>query len=443
MVALRLGLLCQAAALAQAQRTSVFVAVHKVAEWEIKEVATLSVASNLPGLPGASLVGTTFGPFGKDCAFAVGPLTAGQYAKVAVLSDEFSWPNEAYQLSEETKAKANLSGALVVVADGFLFPLKQTGGIHLLKVGQGLQTTKTTISTDKHAWFYHHSEWMDVDMDGVFDVVAARATKPFLVGHTDAEFVWIKNHGNGTWGETQVMMKGPGVGFKVVDMDADGRSEIVATEFFLHQQLSIFHCPEGTWAECATKRTVVETVIDSDDGPFFQASWVDLNGDGKKDILATAQQFTKDEQVIPGKVLAFEQPSSLIPGCPMKWTRHVLADGYLPQPRQPQGSGAPGVATAFVMDTSKGGKPHLVLTGDDGGVVDLLAPLSEEPDDWAYSKQTLYTSEGTTEQGVRTIGTVLTADIDGSGRPELFIASYAENKLLMYTFDACTSAIVV
>merc|ERR1712110_1294296 len=96
------------------------------------------------------------------------------------------------------------------------------------------------------------------------------------------------------------------------------------------------------------------------------------------------------------------------------------------------GSGSPGAPSAFQL---RAGKPSIVLSGDDHGVVDLLVANSEDPADWSYSKHTLYKSQSTTSQGLSTIGTVLVADVDGSGVPELFIPSYAENKLLMYSFD--------
>lgn len=403
-----------------------------MAEWDVKNVATVNIAVDLPGMPGESLVGTTFAPFGKDAVYAIGPLSAGQNAKLTTLSDQFSWPNEAYQVSADVKAKANVSGTVIVVADGFLFPLKQTGGIHLLQVGQGLDDVRvTTISEVKHAWFYHHSEWMDVDMDGTLDVVAARSIKPILRGHTDSELVWFKNNGDGTWGKTQVITKGPGVGFSVVDVNGDGKMEIIATEFFLHQQLAIYSCAEASWAECAG-RSVVETIIDVG-APFFQCSWVDLNGDGKMDILATAQQHTVDSKVVKGKVLAFEQPSAWSAGNG-NWTRRVLADGYLPQPKQPTGSGAPGTAVAFHMTANTKEKPHIVLSGDDGGSVDLLTAASQSPADWTYTKQTLYTSHKATQQGVNTIGTVMVAPAKVGQSPRLFVPSYAESKLIMYTF---------
>jgi len=415
------------------------IAVTKIAEWTVDEVATVHIADHLPG-QGKSIVGTTFGPFGSDNVFAVGPLSAGSDAQVTVLSSDFQWPNEAKEVSEDVKAKAGLDGNFIQVADGFLFPGKRTGGIHLVKVTDGLAIETTKLTEDKDAWFYHHSDWADMDTDGILDLVAARATSPFVFGSADSELVWVRNNGDGTFGSTQVITKGPGVAFRLIDIDGDGSLEVVATEFFKNQQLALYTCPEASWAECATKQNTVEVVISSGEGPFFDLEWVDLNGDGKKDILCTAQQYTEgsyfNKETIPGRALAFEQPSDWSAGSSAAWTRHLLSDGYLPQPQIPQGAGAPGAPSSFIMDTAVGGKPHIVFSSDDGGSVDILEPASQAPEDWTYHRHTIYTSQATTSQGVSTIGTALAADVDGDGRAEIIIPSYAENKLVMFSFDS-------
>jgi len=406
-------------------------------EWDVPNAATVSVANDLAGIPGASLVGTSFSPFGADGIFAVSslnPLNA-EGTTVANLSTDFSWPNQVYQLTEDMKASAGLDGEHLLVADGFIFPGKDTGGIHLLKVREDLTTEKQTITQDKKGWFFHHAEWFDVDEDGLMDVVSARSNFPLVANATkDSELVWIRSLGQGQWGNTEVITKGPGVGFIIVDVNGDGKSEIISTEFYRNQRIAVYSCPLPTWAQCAVVQgSIKESVVDTGDGPFFQDSWVDLNGDGRKDLLATAQQDTVDGEVVPGKVLAFECPEGWVPGSTAKWTRHVLADGYLPQPTQAFGSGAPGVPSAFVMDAAVGGKPHVVFSADDGGVVDLLTPSSQDPSDWGYSKETLYKTEAQTGQGVSTIGSVTVADIDGDGRPEIFVPAYVDNMVLMYS----------
>lgn len=86
-------------------------------------------------------------------------------------------------------------------------------------------------------------------------------------------------------------------------------------------------------------------------------------------------------------------------------------------------------------------KPYVILTGDDMGVVDLLSPMSDKPGDWTYEKTTLYSSSKATSQGVNTIGSVLVADVDGFSK--LFVASYAESKLLMFSVEPSGPEITV
>mmetsp|Transcript_10400 Transcript_10400/g.22797 ORF Transcript_10400/g.22797 Transcript_10400/m.22797 type:complete len:461 (+) Transcript_10400:40-1422(+) len=406
-------------------------ALRKVAEWHIPEVATLNLVHDLPGMAGMGVVGTTFGPFGKDNIFA---LPFGANATEVVMSTQFQWPNDCVQLTHDQATKAKMGEANMLVSWGFLFPGKRTGGVSLVDVSAGVDKPNITeLTQPKDAYFYHHAEMVDMDGDGVADLVAARASKPIIFGSTDAEMVWVKNNGDGTFGDTKVVAKGPGVAFRAVDLDGDGKVEFVASEFFVNQQLAAYTCSEASWSVCAEKQSAKRIVLDNNDGPYFDLNFVDLNGDGKKDILATAQQFQDaDKKTVDGKVLAFEMPAKWDE---QPWVKHVLADGYLPQPKQPSGSGSPGTAVAFSMDTNKEGKLHIVLSGDDGGMVDVLSPVSEAMNDWKYTKETVYTSTGTTQQGVRTVGRVLVADMDQTGKPELYIPSYAENKLLLFSFD--------
>jgi len=417
----------------QLRLTSIVIgasALRKVAEWHIPEVATLNLVHDLPGMAGKGVVGTTFGPFGKDNVFA---LPFGANATEVVLSSDFEWPNDAVQLTSGQASEAQISEKHLLVSYGFFFPGKRTGGVSLVDVSAGIDKASITeLTEEKDTYFYHHSELVDMDGDGVADLVAARASKP-IFGSNDAELVWVKNNGDGTFGDTKVVAKGPDVAFRPVDLDGDGMVEFVSTEFFVNQELAAYTCSEATWSACAEKQSVKRIVLDSNDGPYFDLDFVDLNGDGKMDILATAQQFQDaDKKTVDGKVLAFEMPAKWDKE---PWVKHVLADGYLPQPKQPMGSGAPGTAVAFSPDANNQGKPTIVLSGDDGGVVDILTPASETTNDWKYTKKTIYTSTGTTQQGVRTVGRVLVADMDESGKPELYIPSYAENKLLLFSFD--------
>lgn len=403
--------------------------LRRVAAWKLPHVATLTGARDLPGASGPVVLGTTFGPFGTDNIFALTSLPKRQAAQMVTISNEFKWPNELAAVPTEV----GLEGSHLAVADGFLFPGKRSGGVHLLNVSQGLEhPVATQLTETKDYWFYHHTEWFDVDGDGLRDLLAARATKPFIFGGPDAELVWVKNLGAGRWGTTEVLIHGPGVSFHVTRFGDGTLPEIVATEFFKDHTLAIYSCSQATWAACGQSGKYKKSILDDQEGPFFASQIVDLNGDGKPEILATSQQA----KTVDGRVLAYELKEGGDGRDSASWTRHVLADGFRPRPKEPSGSGSPGSAQAFISDAAVGGKPHIIFSGDDGGFVDILVPTSQSASDWIYEKRSVYQTDKKTQQGVCTIGTVYAADIDGTGKPEVFVASYAEDQLLMFTFDA-------
>merc|ERR1711879_917832 len=86
-----------------------------------------------------------------------------------------------------------------------------------------------------------------------------------------------------------------------------------------------------------------QTTIDDSEGKMFGVVWVDLNGDGVEDVLATSQGTQGS-----GKVLAYEAPSNWQNGS--AWKKHVLADGYKPLKPLMPGTGSPGAAIPFSVE---------------------------------------------------------------------------------------------
>ena len=105
-----------------------------------------------------------------------------------------------------------------------------------------------------------------------------------------------------------------------------------------------------------------------------------------------------------GKVLAYEVPSEWATDA---WTKHELADGYAPLHRFLPGQGSPGAARAFPVSNQS---PHIIVTADDGGYVDMLVPTGAA---FEYEKVTVIESTGT-------IGSPATGDVDGDGIAEVF-----------------------
>jgi len=378
---------------------------------DVKHAAVASLSDSLFGSK-TSLVLTTFAPTGDDNVFLVRDMCSSLDTSVSdlqleTLDNKASWPNQGDALPNGTFGP----NPTIISCGGFFVPpgFKSTGSVNLLEVHEpNTPASKTKISTDKKSNFYHHAAVLDVDGDGAKDILAARAYKPLLFGSAQGELVMIKRNNASSWTET-VLAEGPDVAFMVADFDGDGSSQVVSAQFFTAQQLSVWWCEGSKYLNCAG--SMKSTVIDNTGVPYFNVQWVDLNGDGKKEILAT----TNDGKG-KGAVYAFEQPKGT--GAwkdGSKWKKHTLATGYKPKSSLLPGQGSPGTAVAF---ETKSGGVEILVSADDGGFIDLLKPTSEP---FVYEKFHVYNSTGT-------IGTLAIADCP-NGKKVIAAPLFAESKL--------------
>ena len=82
-------------------------------------------------------------------------------------------------------------------------------------------------------YFYHQVEFMDVDGDGLLDIITCRATVSNGRGHGHLTYLVPKNRNNptGPWIE-KILSTHCDTLFSIVDMDLDGVPEIVAVEYW-------------------------------------------------------------------------------------------------------------------------------------------------------------------------------------------------------------------
>ena len=408
----------------------------RVNEVALDHVAVATLDYNFPGGEPA-LILTTFFPFGKDGVYCVPNVTSAfegkqSSLKISTIDDTMKWPNQANSVAQGTIVSAPNASFLLTASGFFVSPGKATGSISLLDISKFPYSTKTTVSVPEKNYFYHHAVFHDVNGDGRKDILAARAYKsslnPFAKSKTN--LVWLeqpegdfKNNGN-PWVERQITGDdGPGVGFTLCDLDNDNQMEVVASQFFAKQQLSLWWCdsPEGHWSDCTNGTNVGSAVIDAAEGaPFFNVEWVDLNNDGKKDLLATTNTANGK-----GAVFAYEQPADFkIKDA--KWTVHRLADGYKPTKAFLPGRGAPGTAKSFFVNKKTDKLPSILVSGDDAGYYDLLVPRGDSP--FQYEKIRMANSTGT-------VGTPAVSDLDGDGFAEVVLPLFAENKIAFYKFE--------
>jgi hypothetical protein len=137
---------------------------------------------------------------------------------------------------------------------------------------------------------------------------------------------------------------------------------------------------------------------DCSQGKPFGIEIVDLNADGRVDILCTNHQPDGSRAFpseIPGRVFALEQPTS---GAIFvdDWTTHVLLDGIRPNLSLANAQSsrlAPGAASAIFpfsgeRKQKKLQRPWIVVGGDEASKVWLLSPVTEQ--DWTYNAQVIF-----------------------------------------------------
>lgn len=281
---------------------------------------------------------------------------------------------------------------------------------------------------DNSPRFYHRVLFLDMDNDGLEDIVTVRSGFRIVPSPYPpfSELVYFKNPGAAIdpqtpWDEVVLYggpaaeFLGPDIHLDAFDFEGDGVPEIVTTHFFSaspatpgqpppqNGKITLYGAPlGGTWADVDATSFALPRVKDlsDDQGYPFDVQVVDLNRDGKADILASNHQpdgcspMTSSE--IPGRVYALEQPESgdLFAD---EWTLRILLDDVRPNPSLPPiqapGRLAPGRAQAFhpVRYSESFTKPWIVVGGDEASKVWVLQPSDLfDSGNWDYDAAVVF-----------------------------------------------------
>ena len=334
-------------------------------------------------------------------------------ASARLLSSAFKWPNIISIAPEEI-------GEYLVVPDGFLVPLKQTGALYLLKIScngseAALDSDPIEITAPKRSYFYHMAVWRDMNGDGLLDMVTARVNDPLLIGKPSGELLWLEQPqsnplSNVPWREHSLASNGPETVFVLTDLNPkDDQYEVFAAQFFTkHLGLYVFGLKNNT--------LVYSRYLDESIGPAYTVEVVDLNHDGSLDLLVTNHVGGEG-----GSVFGYEIPTDLRNGT---FKRHVLATGF-PVTESGSNQFAPGFAYSFKPHEAYTGKPYILVAGDGSQRAYLLTPAEAE---FAYNKTII-----TAVNGV--VGSIGFGDIVGKdGWAEFFIPNYDGSTIYAYTF---------
>ena len=348
---------------------------------------------------------SSFGPFRTGSISQLGnideQLSKDAGYSVTNLVTNLKWPNEITKVPEDIFGENSFG-----VADGFLLPGKGTGSITIFNKKTGIIAK---LTKDKPGFFYHRVIWHDMNGDGLLDIVTARAKKP-LIGKAQGELIWLEQpSGNKiiTWKE-HLIVKGPDVHFRVKDLDGDGIVEILSAEFF-HKRFSITTKIDGVW-----KRRILDDKL----GSPFDLEIVDLNNDGKVDVLITNHEGDQS-----AGVFGYEIPHNLAD----PWIRHTLFSGFVTRQKGMR-QASPGEAMAVHPEINNTNmKPLILVSGDGSQNAHILTPVSEDPDNWSYEEAS-FLNAGCT------VGKMAADDIDNDGMLEVFVPAYDRNKVHVFDF---------
>lgn len=331
------------------------------------------------------------------------------------INKSMKWPNFLTGVPEQV---LNTKTPFIVIPDGFLVPGKERGSLTLQPLYGG---TTSIISGTTGDWFYHMVEWVDMNKDGTLDALTCKTSKP-LIGAFKGMMVWYSNPKDHSiskpWTENQLAV-GPDVLFAFTKTNVSGTvREIIVTAEYFKPRVRIFwtESPKQDWSQASMIKSRDIDTISEDQGAPFDVVVADVNKDGNLDVVLTLNDPKN------GTVVVYEFPQDFRTGT---FKSHVIASGYVEETGGPK-AGAPGYAELMPnKDESK--KPTILVAGDDSGIVSLLEPVKpSDPQDWHYKRtDILHTEKSRT-------GMAQAADVDGDGRPEIFVSSYEEGQIYVY-----------
>jgi len=273
--------------------------IRQVGQFSIPSAAFLRLGRFTPSSP-LSLLATAFGVFSGDGLYYIENIDLDNINSTnpTIISQDVLWPNEPAIIPTGTIKNYN---KLVIVGGGFLVPTKGTGAITIFDLENNFASTE--ISVSKSGYFYHRVRWHDVNGDGLLDIITARATKP-LIGSGSGELIWYQQPASdplsGPWAVNH-LADGPDFLFELLDVNNDGVPEVAAAEFF-GEKLTLTYSTSGNWNDPSS---IKQTVIDANIGSGFDVRILDISADGKQEIIATNHQGDGT-----GAVYAYEIPTN-------------------------------------------------------------------------------------------------------------------------------------
>ncbi len=265
----------------------------------------------------------------------------------------------------------------ILVQQGFI---NTQGGSHSWLKGPSF-TQKFDFSPNtthgSTSFFWHESVQIDLDLDGKKDIVTTSANNE--VSPVQKKIEYYRNLGNGNFQHYILNDSLGGVFIKNFDVDQDGDQDIVVSQFFGAPNAPALVWLENTQAPSAANGYLGQWnyhVIDHTTGLGYYLDFYDIDMDGQKELIY-GNHNNLDNTAAPliSGVYYFEIPAN--PATSSQWTKKTISEGYPIDAfdfGNPSSQGSPGIFD--IGDIDGNGYPDVVLPGDGADHLFLIRQTS-------------------------------------------------------------------
>jgi len=224
----------------------------------------------------------------------------------------------------------------------------------------------------------------------------------------DGELIWLEHPENGidedTPWEVHYIADGPSTWTRTNVLENYPNELIVWSAEFWNERLALYRVSsvDGTLID--------KRIIDDDNfGSAYSIRMVDLNGDGKKQLLAHNWQREKEDT----RIYAYTIPDDLMNGY---FEKFLIAKNFKPVKNLVNSNRSPSFPYPVYPDGYEPNKrAHILVAGSGNYKASLLIPTGDDPSKFEYEKKEIVDAGGV-------VGDIVTSDLDENGWLEMWIA---------------------
>lgn len=344
---------------------------------------------------------------------AIGSQDLSKLEPVELATPSFKWPNFAKTVPQDV-----FDQRVIVVPDGFIPPGKGNGGIYLTVI-DGSDVTKTvktvTMTHNRKGYFYHMGFWMDLNGDGRKDFLTAKCNTKAGEG----KLVWYEHPADGLdsqdhWNE-HVIATGPDVGIEADFLEQYPGEVVVFAAQFFDEKL-------GVYRVSLTDGSLVESrIIDDTTLHAYSAQLIDLNGDGRKELVVNNHETDSKENGI----WAYTVPEDLITG---SYDKYPITTGFKNAWSLTVPNMSPGFPYAIWPNKTNEGseRAHIMIAGDGDHSVSMAYPTGSA-DNFEYERTVIKNEGGT-------VGALAFSDLDNNNWQEMWVPNYDKSYIEVFMF---------